>query len=190
MQKTQFQKNNLIGTLQIVFGYIIAIVCGLFATVGGFTSALATTVDVVMVIIFLVLTALGVLLIVRGTKRKRFIRLFKEYETRLVADPLHSINQLAAATGVSVEIAKKNILQMIHKGYFVNVYIDFDRDSLIFIQSDAPPVLKGAMQHQTVPSVDYVIAVCSGCGATNKIKKGVVGECEFCGNSLSERSFI
>ncbi len=118
-------------------------------------------------------------------KRRELAKLFKEYTARLATDPLRSIDQLAAATGVAVETAKENILEMIDKGYFVNTYVDFDRNCLVFLQVGGAP--ESASTQQSESSVEYASVSCPGCGATNRIRKGTVGECEFCGNPLSEK---
>jgi|LSQX01.1.fsa_nt_gb ribosomal protein S27E len=186
--KNAITKNTVVGALQTVLGYFLAIACGLFGIIGGATSAFATSTDVIMVIVFLAFAALGVLLITRGTKRKKFIKLFKEYAARLATDPLHSIDQLAAATGVTSETAKKNLFEMINKGYFVNAYIDADRNYLVFAQNnDDVSLQKNDTERQISSSVEFVTVACPGCGATNKIQKGAVGECEFCGNSITGR---
>lgn len=41
---------------------------------------------------------------------------------------------------------------------------------------------------QAQETVKYVTVQCKGCGATNKIVSGTVGECEFCGSQISEDS--
>jgi hypothetical protein len=178
-------KNSVAGAAQIVIGYILAIACAIFGIICILAIGLATSTDIIVVIIFFALTALGISLIVRGKKRRELAKLFKEYTARLATDPLRSIDQLAAATGVAVETAKENILEMIDKGYFVNTYVDFDRNCLVFLQEGASP--ESASTQQSESSVEYASVSCPGCGATNRIRKGTVGECEFCGNPLSEK---
>jgi ribosomal protein S27E len=136
-----------------------------------------------MVTIFSVFTVCGIWQIVRGKKRKKLVVLFKDYAARLAADPLRSINKLAAACGIAAETVKKNILKMIHKGFFVNAYIDFNRNCLVFAQESSNE--KSGLTQQG-ESTEYIRVSCPGCGAKNKIQKGTVGECEFCGSYLSQ----
>lgn len=156
----------------------MAIFCGLIAIIGVVNTGL-TPFDVTMVTIFFVFMALGILQIVRGKKHKKIVTLFKEYAARLAADPNRSIHKLASATGAAAEKVKENILKMIHKGYFVNVYIDFERNCFVFSQ-------ESSSAQQTESSAESVRVSCPGCGAKNKIQKGTVGECEFCGSYLSQ----
>jgi hypothetical protein len=182
-QSSNIAKNAVTRTLvasnaQIVIGYIMAITCGLIGIIGASTSGLKTPLDVTMVTIFFVLMVLGIWQIVRGQKHKKLIILFKEYAARLATDPLRSVNKLAAATGAAAETVKKNMHKMIHKGYFVNAYIDFERNCLVFSQ-------ESSTAQQAESSAEYVRVSCPGCGAKSKIQKGTVGECEFCGSYLS-----
>jgi ribosomal protein S27E len=171
-------KSLVASNARIIFGYIIAIFCGLIAIIGVVNTGLSPF-DITMVTIFFVFMALGILQIVRGKKHKKLVTLFKEYAARLATDPNHSIHKLAAATGATAEAVKENILKMIHKGYFVNAYIDFERNCLVFSQDNSSA-------QQAESSAEYVRISCPGCGAKNKIQKGTVGECEFCGSYLSQ----
>ncbi len=75
---------------------------------------------------------------------------------------------------------------MINKGYFVDAYIDSDRNHLVFAQdNDAVAQQENNTEQQIFSSAAFVAVACPGCGATNKVQKGTVGECEFCGNSLT-----
>lgn len=182
--KNAITKNLIASRVQIIIGYVIALFCGLTAIIGIVNTSLATSFDVTMVTVFSVFTACGIWQIFRGKKRKKLVVLFRDYAARLSADPLRSMNKLAEATGAAVETVKKNILAMIRKGYFVNAYIDFGRNCLVFLK-DHPEQANNPMR-QVELSAEYVRVSCPGCGAKNKIQKGTVGECEFCGNYLSQ----
>jgi hypothetical protein len=172
-------QNIVASRVQIIIGYSIAIFCGLIAIVGSVNTGFASSFDVTMIIIFTVFSACGIWQIVCGKKRKKLIALFRDYAARLAADPLRSINKLAAATGAEAETVKKNILAMIRKGYFPNAYVDFSRNCLIFAQDSSPA-------QQIESSAEHIRVCCPCCGAKNKITKGTVGECEFCGSYLSQ----
>lgn len=182
--KNAVTKNLVASRAQIIIGYVIAVFCGLIAIVGYVNTGLASSFDVTMVTVFTVFTACGIWQIVRGKKRKKLVVLFRDYAVRLSADPLHSMNKLAAATGAAVETVKKNILEMIRKGYFVNAYIDFGRYCLVFSKDHQEQACNSVQQGEL--STEFVRATCPGCGAKNKIQKGTVGECEFCGSYLTQ----
>lgn len=116
----------------------------------------------------------------------KLIKTFSDYSARLAADPEKSIDLLASATGVTVATATKNISDMIATGFFPNCYLDGQRNKLVFptMQPQSPTTANGSnVQSQ---SVKYTTVQCKGCGATNKIVSGTVGECEFCGSQISE----
>lgn len=75
---------------------------------------------------------------------------------------------------------------MIHKGYFVSAYIDRNRNCLVFAQENSLYEQKSSPAQQDKLSVGHICVPCPGCEAKNKIQKGTVGECEFCGNYLSQ----
>ncbi len=170
-------------TIQKVFGWIIALFNGLIAFVGA--TQISEAFDVVMVLFFAGITALGVMLILKGNKKIKLIKTFHDYSARLSSDPEKSIDLLAASTGATVEATTKNILDMISVGFFQNCYVDTQHNKLIMNNQN------NFQQSQVVPTqpqkaVKYVTVQCKGCGATNKIASGSVGECEFCGSQISE----
>jgi len=88
---------------------------------------------------------------------------------------------------VTIEVAKENLLDMINKGYFTDAYIDSDRNCLVFVQNSSliPDKASPVIQQAKSNSGEYVAIVCQGCGATNKVLKDSVGECEYCGTPVS-----
>ena len=182
--KNAVTKNLIASRAQIIIGYVIALFCGLTAIIGCVNTSLATSFDVTMVIIFTVFAVCGIWLIIRGKKRKKLVVLFREYAARLSTEPLRSITKLAEATGTAVETVKKNILAMIRNGYFVNAYFDFGRNCLVFSKDQTEQAINSVQQGEL--SAEFVRVSCPGCGAKNKIQKGTVGECEFCGSYLSQ----
>lgn len=179
-------KNVVASNARIVIGYIIAIPFGLFGVMGSATTHLAESMDVIMVSLLFFIASIGVFQVVGGKRSKRFILLFKEYAARLAKDPDHSIAKLAAATGAAFEKVKKNVLKMIQKGYFVNAYIDFGKNCIVFAYEGELYKQNSAFPQQADSPEGYFRVICTGCGAKNKVQKGTVGECEFCGNYLSE----
>lgn len=101
-------------------------------TLAGLTQ-IKEGIDVAVLIFYVVLTIYGISLIKKANKRKKLIYLFKNYSTRLASDPTRSIALLATSTGATVDFVKKNIIEMINKGYFTNEYIDVNRNCLVFV---------------------------------------------------------
>lgn len=184
---TAIKKARAKGVIQQVFGWIITIFCGLMASIGAGSSGFKETVDVVMFTMAL-FTVLGIRLIIKGYKRKKLIKSYYDYSPRLSADPDKSIDLLSSSIGAPVVVVTKNISDMIALGFFPEAFLDTTRNRIV-MKEDKPIVT------QTIPvaattnitqAVKYIAVQCKGCGATNKIIAGAVGECEFCGSQISQ----
>lgn len=182
------KKYKVKGTVQIVFGYIIAIFNGLLAFVGGLGSGFKEAIDVAMTIFFMGVAALGVWLVVKGYQKLKLIKIYPDYATRLATDPEKSIDVLASATGVAVGVARRNIVSMLTAGFFPNCYLDTRSNKLVATKMSQRQISNASMpvSNATAQTVKYITVQCRGCGATNKIVSGTVGECEFCGSQISE----
>lgn len=176
------------GILQRLFGWIIAVFNGLIAFIGCTTSGFEEALDVTLVLFFSGIAAVGVWLIMKGNKQFKLIRTFYDYSARLAADPKKSIDLLASATGVTVAVATKNISDMLAAGFFPNCYLDGQRNALVVPEIPQPQasIVTPPAPNATTQTVKYTAVQCRGCGATNKIVVGTVGECEFCGSKISE----
>ena len=67
------------GTIQRVFGWIIAVFNGFIAFVGCATSGFKEALDVTLVLFFSAIAAVGVWLIIKGNKKFKLIRTFYDY---------------------------------------------------------------------------------------------------------------
>ncbi len=183
---TAIKKVKVKASVQKVFGWIITIFNGLIAFVG--LIQIGEVFDVVMVTFFSGITALGILLIKKGTRKTKLIKTFYDYSARLAADPEKSIDLLAASTGVTVALATKNITDMLAYGFFPNCYLDGQHNKMVVptTQRSQSSTATTSISHGQTQTVKYTTVQCKGCGATNKIVVGTVGECEFCGSQLSE----
>lgn len=176
------------GAMQQVFGWIITIFCGMISSVGAGSTDLNEPVNLIMVIIFAILTVLGVSLIVKGHQRKKLINKYYDYQARLMADPDKSIDLLSSSTGATVLEVTKNISDMIALGFFPGAYLDTTHNRLI-MKADRPTashIFSSTLTITPTQTEKYVTVQCKGCGATNKITSGAVGECEFCGSQISD----
>ena len=177
-------KVKIKSAMQQVFGWSLAVFFGGFGSIGAASSKLSSAIDVVMVAMFAALAAIGIWLIVKGKQNKNLIRLFYDYSARLSSDPDMSIDLLALATGKSVDITNKNLSRRVSYGFFPNAYLDTSANKMIFNDT------KETFDQSEIPIVekemDYVTVQCKNCGATGKILRNSVGECEFCGSHISE----
>lgn len=174
------------GIVQRVLGWIIAVFNGFIAFVGGAASGFKEALDVTLVLFFSAVAAVGICLIIKGNKKFKLIKTFYDYSARLATDSEKSIDLLASAIGVTVAIAMKNVSDMIEFGFFPNCYLDGQRNKLVVPTASQSQASIASTPTATTQTVKYTTVQCKGCGATNKIISGTVGECEFCGSKISE----
>ena len=77
---------------------------------------------------------------------------------------------------------------MIKKQFFANAYIDYNSNCIIINGRKAQSNMTSSSANE-IPQIDnqiprMVTVKCEGCGATNAIQKGTVGECEYCGTPI------
>lgn len=173
------------GTILRVLGWIIAISNGFIALVGS-SVGIKEALDVALVLFFLAMVAIGVWLIIKGNKTIKLIKTYYAYSARLATDPEKSIDLLASVMGITVETATKNISDMITAGFFPDCYLDGQHNKLVVPTTPQASSVSTPISNATTQTVKYVTVQCKGCGATNKIISGTVGECEFCGSQISE----
>lgn len=169
------------GILQQVFGWPIAAFFVMF-TIASF-STIEEPFDFGMSMFCLAVTAVVVWLLVLSLKNMNLIKTFRNYSDRLSADPVKSLNSLASSMGVSDEIVTKNISAMLNKGLFPNAYLDKKTNCLVFTDP-LLPVQQTDLNTPPLP-VSLVTVHCMACGVANKIEKGSVAKCEFCGSYIS-----
>ena len=195
--KVAIVTNKIWQKIETIFGWTISALSLLFVIIDLTDPSDDTFVPVLVV--FLITLALGVLMIVKGTHRKKLIYAFKDYVQILAGDPYNSLDTIADKTGTSVDVVKKNISQMIKKNYFANAKIDEYSNSLILngkadIQqvlfekaSQSTPFATANTPQQvqsTVTAAEMLSIKCKGCGAINVVQRGQVVECEYCGNMI------
>lgn len=175
-------------------------------------------------IVFLMIGAIGVWIFVRGMKRRKMRLQFKKYVTKLSSDPTASLDNIAASSGTSVDVAKKNLEYMIKNKFFSNATLDEDNNTIILggktnnmseiddIFNEVNETLSefqssfnesvttrsessisfsnetssfdGFFEQPKSKKPVYQSCNCPNCGGINKILKGTVSECDFCGSPL------
>ncbi len=177
--------NLIISKIQIVVGGFLTF--SFFITLIAVLFSGAIKESPLGVFLVLIFTALSALLMYSGIKRGKLVKLFKKYTPILSSDPVHSIEQLAAQTGESVDAVIKNISTMINKGFFKNAYIDFGTKCVVLQQDEQIRAVNVNIQYSNMSdenNSEYITVICNGCGAVNKIAASTDAECEFCGSPL------
>ena len=180
--------SQIIEKIQLIVGILIVIIFGLTAIMATFTEDFKLD----MFIIFYVITGLGIWMIILSRKRKKLISDFKLYVARLSMDPTGSIDNLALTLGLSQDAVRNNLKKMILKKYFVNAYIDTttncivlphdkEKNSNTYNQNSSTYNLN----NQNTYEVEDIAVTCKNCGGINKIIKGKVGVCEYCGSPIN-----
>ena len=133
----------------------------------------------VMAIIFL---CTGIFCLYRHRRASRLLADFRKYNAILASDPVKTIYRIAEMTGETAETVRIKVNRMIEKNYFVNAYID---------QSGKIVLADREQMNQVVGNndgrKDFVTIACPSCGGVNRLAKGQVGKCEFCGAYISEK---
>lgn len=122
----------------------------------------------------------GVALVIIGRRSSIKAIKYKKYIDMIVNQGMRSIATISSAIPVSPEQAIADIQEIIKKGFFQNAYIDFSKNQIIFMGEDTRDeyVQRNSMINQQV-------VPCVGCGANNKVAKGMVSECQYCGSLIS-----
>lgn len=171
--------------VQQVLGYVITIFCGMLAFVGIVGSGFKEPIDAVLVTMFIALATFGVVLVFKGRKKKKLVKLFYEYSSLLSKDSQKSLDLLSSLTGLTVSTTTKNVADMIDLELFPNAYIDNNQNRLIFMGYTDIASSSENNKLNDVHELRSVAVKCKSCGATNKVSEGVVSECEFCGSQIS-----
>lgn len=189
--KVAIVASQIIEKTQLIAGILIIFLFG-FCTIGSFTDAELRSDG--FLVFCIVMDVIGIVLILLSVKRKRLVVDFKKYVGAILEDPTGSIENLAATIGTSQDVVKKNLELMIRRKYFANTYINQETNCI---------VIKGASNSNTVqqtqnnaqsqqfvqpqtnaPKIESIPVTCKSCGGNNKIVKGTVGECDFCGSIM------
>lgn len=134
------------------------------------------------ILILWILGLIGVVVVLAGLRRRKMRLEFRKYVAQLSVDPTGTLENMAAATGVSVDTVKKNLAYMIRNRFFPDAYIDVRAGRLI-LASMEQKVNSGSVN---IPeqTIEYVTCHCPNCGGINKIAKGATVECDYCGSPI------
>ncbi|MBU5674913.1 hypothetical protein KQI88_00600 [Alkaliphilus sp. MSJ-5] len=195
--------------------------------------------DINVIVFFLIL---GFSLIFLGRKKRKDAEKLKKYISIILTNKETSINNIAAAIPTSYKTAKKDIQNLIKKGYLTGIYINEATGEIIFPReqrlnygnvhsnqetrsNQAPRSNVYTSVHSTTttsgnvdpdtarrvfenlqPLMDMAfntdsnintntnnnrntntsetVVACKGCGANNRIIRGNLAECQYCGSPI------
>ena len=93
---------------------------------------------------------------------------------------------MAAILNQPEDKVRRNLEKLCKKKYFNDAYVD--NKAKLFVRKDQmsqkignPSFTKTAKQ----TGAELLTVKCKGCGGINKIQRGAVGECEYCGSPIS-----
>lgn len=163
---------GVLGVISVFFG-----ACGFAISVGKFDGA-----SIVMVIFFV---GIGGALIYCSIKKAALLRSLQIYVHKLAIDPTGSIANLALAARTSEDVVRKNLNILICKDFLIDAYID-DIQNCVVIKNlnNNAKVVQSDLEQDASRTNDYIVVKCKSCGGTNKVIKGQVCECEFCGAQI------
>ena len=126
----------------------------------------------------------GIALVYIGKRSSINAAKYKKYINMIVNNNVRSIATIASAIPVSYDIAREDIQKMIEKGFFENAYINFNVNEIVLSKIDVVDS-KVSNLSMTKHKVEMIVVTCTGCGANNKVEKGEVGVCQYCGSLIS-----
>lgn len=177
LDKSATLKNSK--TVAIISYILMAL--GVIYLIMGLTGQLNTTDGSSPVGSTILLTLLfgggGIYLFFVSKRMKRNGEKYKHYINLIVNQQQTSIDNIAAAVGVSYDDAKKDLQKMIDCGYFSGAYIhEGNREFVMEQKQPKAEVNSGSAQTKVV--------VCKSCGANNTVIIGKTCECEYCGSPI------
>jgi len=102
---------------------------------------------------------------------------YKKYLDLVINQGETSIDNIAAAVGVSYAATVEDLQKMINSGFLTNAFIDVGSRSIVLARVAAPRADGFVVGQERV-------LVCGSCGANNRTIVGKISECEYCGSVL------
>lgn len=168
--------NQILGALEVAGGFAAAFIFGGTAihSMGDGQTETDT------VIILYILAVIAAVILINGAFRFRLIHEMREYIPILSSDPEGSVKNLSLRMGIPEDAAAKRLRKMLRKGYIKGAYYDTSSGKFIFLN-------KKVIYRQDMSSVgssSIVTVECENCGVLNKVSKGGVKRCDFCGEKI------
>jgi len=126
----------------------------------------------------LFIALIGSLITYIGVRKIRFVNKAKMLDSIFCGDMDGEIpiSNAAILMGMSEADFVKLFSKLVSKGYIINAHFNNEVG-----ECGLPRIV---LNSSTAKNVEYVVVRCPGCGASNSIRKGFVGKCNFCGNDI------
>ena len=122
----------------------------------------------------------GILLLIKASQTRKTAKKYKKYINIIVNHNEKSIDNIAAAVGVTYDTAIKDLKKMIDIGYLGGAFINQGNREIILKRHE--PIAQAFVGGHAAPQMTTVS--CSGCGANNVVTVGVITACEYCGSPV------
>lgn len=173
---------------------IVLIVIASLGMIGSFDNA--GSIDVTVVVIFAFFLLGGILLLLRANKISKDAKNVKKYLMIIVNSGERKIDNIASAMGKGFDDTKRDIENMISKGFLKNAYINISTREVVLpnapVASSVASTTNVSQQTTVRPTTTASysrpvqapqIITCECCGANNVVT-GPIGECEYCRSPL------
>lgn len=187
----KFIGRKIAAYLLLGFGWLIAFSSGLGAFAMIFDKVNDSTYDGIITAIILFL---GIVMIRAGNKKRKLNKNYGFYVSKFKVDESGLIDRYAATKGVSLEVAKKELQELITKSYFDNIYIDGEQNKVIFpwnetAEEDCEEAIGEDAElldteEEETEEIECITASCPNCGGINKVVTGEIHSCEYCGSQI------
>ena len=168
--------NQMVGVLEVAGGFAGGFVFG--ATALYSTGDGQTELDIV--IILYILAAIAAAAFINCILRFKLIHELREYIPILSSDPEGSVKNLSFRTGVPAPAVAKRLRKMLRKGYIKGAY--YDASSGKFIFQNRKNVYGPDLS--SMGNTSMITVECRNCGALNRVNRGSVKKCDFCGEKV------
>lgn len=127
---------------------------------------------------YFAITALSIWFIIRAKQINKEIELAKHYNTVFICDEngIVDVGELEDHMGKGRVAIFDDLEKLLKKSYFVGVDL----------QLEGKAGVKLFKPEEVIEIKGYVTVNCPSCGATNRIKKGCLGTCKFCGGAIKD----
>lgn len=182
-----------VSIIQMIAALSILFFFGVGTLLCIFDADTRATGGVAVLIMCLIFDALGIWLFRQSIKKSKLIKEFKKYVSAVSNNPDGYIPDIAASLGTSEDVARKNLELMIKKKFFVNAFIDKNSNCIKILNRQNTGVVNQQRVNTNIntnintsvsQAAEMVTVKCSGCGGINTIRRGEVGECDYCGSSI------
>lgn len=172
--------HGFVGIGQLLLGCAILLFFGFCTYVAIKETFSSQGPDALIFIICFAFDILGIWLVVLSGKRRKLVKLFREYAPVLFHSPDGSIAAIAATLGTAQYKVRGNLEKMIKKHLLRNAYIDRKANRIVI---EGMRNAKAAADSAAGAS-EMAAVRCPACGAGNAVVKGKVGRCDYCGSVI------